>query len=171
MKRTILLSALLFALPAAGCGSGNGSVAFAEAEETAQAERPLVQDRFMVTKSAYGFDQTMARLLEALDRRELTVFAIVDHAAGAEDVGAALAPTTLVIFGNPRAGTPLINAHPLMGAELPLKALVYERDGETHLALTGIGNLQRAYPLSEQEPVLDRIKRLTADLAKEVTAN
>lgn len=130
----------------------------------------IVQDRFDVTTSPHGHRETLARLLEALDRRDLTVFAVIDHAAAASSVGAALPPSTLVIFGDPRAGTPLMRDVPLMGMELPLRALVYEADGEARLAVTGAANLARTYPLDGQAAILDRVAELTDGIAAEVTA-
>ena len=160
-----MAGAALAMMPAlAGC---------AEAE-TQRAEdavsRVVVQDRFAVRRSAVGFDATLSRLLEALDRRDLTVFAVIDHAAAAQGAGAVLPPTTVVIFGNPQAGTPLMRAAPVMGAELPLRALVYERGGEVFLAVTGMANLARAYPLDDEAAVVDRVAGALAEIADEVTA-
>jgi uncharacterized protein (DUF302 family) len=64
--------------------------------------------------------------LVALAKRKLTVFARVDHAAGAASVGLQLRPTELVIFGNPQGGTVLMQDQQLAGIDLPLKALIWE---------------------------------------------
>ena len=130
----------------------------------------IVQDRFSVSRSQYGAEATLARLFEALDRRELRVFAVIDHRAGAEEVGAALPFSTVVIFGDPSAGTPLIETVPLMGAVLPLRALVYEQDGETYLAVTGVDHLLRDYPLGERAEIVDRLRAGLDAVADEVTS-
>ena len=130
----------------------------------------LVQDRFGVSRSQYDAPATLARLLEALDRRELQVFAVIDHAAAAEGVGAEMPFATLVIFGDPQAGTPLMQAVPLMAAELPLRALVYEQQGEVFVAVTGIDNLARRYPLDAQAEILGRVQRALNDIRAEVAA-
>ena len=79
--------------------------------------------------------QTMDRLEAAVKAKGLTVFARVDHAAGAAAVGLPLRPTELLIFGNARGGTPLMQADQTVGIDLPLKALVYEdADGKVWLA-------------------------------------
>jgi len=77
-------------------------------------------------QSRFSASETMARLLAALAERNLTVFARVDHAAGAASVGLSLRTTELVIFGNPRGGTPLMQDQQSAGIDLPIKALVWE---------------------------------------------
>lgn len=94
------------------------------------AENGLVSIRSNVSAST-----TVDRLLAALAARKLTVFARVDHAAGAASVGLKLRPTELVIFGNPQGGTALMQDRQTAGIDLPLKALVWEAaDGTTWLA-------------------------------------
>jgi uncharacterized protein (DUF302 family) len=73
--------------------------------------------------------------LQVLKTKGVTVFARVDHAAGAAGIGLVLRPTTLVVFGNPAAGTPLMQAAQTAGIDLPLKALVWLDDaGAVHLS-------------------------------------
>ena len=76
--------------------------------------------------SAYGPDETIARLEQDIKTRGLTLFAKIDHAAGAREVGLTLRPTLLLIFGNARGGTPLMQATQTLGIDLPLKALVWQ---------------------------------------------
>jgi len=78
--------------------------------------------------------ETVERLLAALDRRSITVFAQIDHAQGARGVGLELPDETVVVFVNRRAGTPLMQADPTSGIELPLKILVWDDHGTTRLA-------------------------------------
>jgi uncharacterized protein (DUF302 family) len=68
----------------------------------------------------------MDRLESIVRERGLTVFARIDHAAGAGDVGLSLRPTEVLIFGSARAGTPLMSARQTIGIDLPLKALVWQ---------------------------------------------
>jgi uncharacterized protein (DUF302 family) len=78
--------------------------------------------------------ETLDRLLAALATRKLIVFARVDHAAGAASVGLPLRPTEVVIFGNPKGGTALMQDRQSAGIDLPLKALVFEdADGKAWL--------------------------------------
>jgi uncharacterized protein (DUF302 family) len=84
--------------------------------------------------SQHNAPTTLARLTAALEAKKVTIFARIDHAAGAQSVGLPLGPTTLVIFGNPAAGTPLMQAGQTAGIDLPLKALVWQGpDGAVHL--------------------------------------
>ena len=76
--------------------------------------------------SPYGPKDTMDRLEAAVKAKGLTVFARIDHAAGAAEVGLQLRPTTLLIFGNAKGGTPLMQAAQTIGIDLPLKALVWQ---------------------------------------------
>ena len=77
-------------------------------------------------ESHYGPEETMNRFEAEVRARGMTVFAHVDHAAGAAAVGLALRPTELLIFGNARAGTPLMQANQMIGIDLPLKTLVWQ---------------------------------------------
>jgi len=86
-------------------------------------------DGLISRRSAFGPQDTLARLENAIKARGLTVFARIDHAQGAADAGLALRPTLLVIFGNARGGTPLMQAAQTLGIDLPLKALVWEDAG------------------------------------------
>ena len=84
-------------------------------------------DHGLVTlQSSHDVATTLERLTAALEAKGVRVFARIDHAAGAASVGLALRPATLVIFGNPAAGTPLMQAAQTVGIDLPLKALVWQ---------------------------------------------
>lgn len=79
--------------------------------------------------SPYPVSETLERLDAVLQSHGLTVFARVDHSAEGAKVGLKMHPTHLIIFGNPRAGTPLMIASPTLAIDLPLKALVWEDAG------------------------------------------
>lgn len=97
------------------------TIALALAATTAAAADGLV-----ALKSPYPAKETMNRLEDNAKQRGLTVFARIDHAAGATRVGKTLRPTEVLIFGNPQGGTPLMECVQTMGLDLPLKALVWE---------------------------------------------
>lgn len=85
--------------------------------------------------SRYPARDTMDRLLAVLAKRNMTVFARIDHAAGAARAGLELRPTEVVIFGNPKGGTALMQDRRSAGIDLPLKALVWEdADGKVLLS-------------------------------------
>src|SRR5690242_8856918 len=86
-------------------------------------------------RSDFPVETTVARLEAAAQAKGLTLFARIDHSAGAAAVGLSLRPTVLVIFGNARGGTPLMQAQQTAGIDLPLKALVWQDDsGATRLS-------------------------------------
>ena len=74
---------------------------------------------------------TVARLTGILSAKGITLFAVIDQAAAARQAGLELRDTVLVIFGSPRAGTPVMAAHPLAAVDLPLKVLIWDDAGQT----------------------------------------
>jgi uncharacterized protein (DUF302 family) len=81
----------------------------------------------MVTQaSAHSVDATVEKLQTMLQAKGVTLFAVVDHSGEAQKVGLAMPPTKLLIFGNPKGGTPLMLASPSIAIDLPLKILVAE---------------------------------------------
>ncbi len=85
--------------------------------------------------SAFGPEETMHRLETAVQAMGMTIFARIDHAAGARQAGLELRETVLLIFGNARGGTPLMQSVQTIGIDLPLKALVWQDDaGKTFLS-------------------------------------
>lgn len=83
-------------------------------------------DGLTAVASRFGAKETMDRLEAEVKAKGLTVFARIDHAAGATAVGMPLRPTEVLIFGNARGGTPLMQSNQTAGIDLPLKALVYQ---------------------------------------------
>jgi uncharacterized protein (DUF302 family) len=83
-------------------------------------------DGLITIASSHGPKDTMARLEAEVKGKGVTVFAHIDHAAGAEAAGLPLRPTDLLIFGNARGGTPLMQAAQTIGIDLPLKVLVWQ---------------------------------------------
>ncbi len=86
----------------------------------------MPDDGIISVRSHFSANETIERLLAAIAEKNLTVFARLDHAAGAASVGLVLRTTELVIFGNPKGGTPLMQDQQLAGIDLPLKALIWE---------------------------------------------
>ena len=86
----------------------------------------MAQEGLVSVASRHSAAETMARLLAALKKRDLAVFARVDHAAAAAAAGMPLRPTEVVLFGNPKGGTVLMQDQQRAGIDLPLKALVWQ---------------------------------------------
>lgn len=98
--------------------------------------------------SPWPYRETVARLEAAFSARKIKLFANIDQAAEAAAVGLTLRPTTLLIFGDPSKGTPLMVAHPDLAIDLPLKALVWEASpSEVYVGLTSPEFLQKRYSL------------------------
>ena len=83
-------------------------------------------DGLVAVKSPHAAKDTMNRFEENAKKRDLMIFARIDHAAGAAKVGKTLRPTEVLIFGNPQGGTPFMECAQSVGIDLPLKALVWE---------------------------------------------
>lgn len=91
---------------------------------------PVFASEGMITiKSAHSVKVTADRLEKVLNSKGMTVFTRIDHAAGAQKVGKNLAPTELVIFGNPKIGTPLMQCSHSIAIDLPQKALIWQDAG------------------------------------------
>ena len=118
------------ALLAAFAGTHAGSAeTFLDARHQTGGEKKAgipMADGLTTVPSSFGVKETVDRLEAAVKAKGLTVFARIDHAGGATAIGLALRPTELVIFGNARGGTPLMQAGQSAGIDLPLKAVVYE---------------------------------------------
>jgi uncharacterized protein (DUF302 family) len=94
----------------------------------------MPDDGLITLQSAHDFATTLDCLVTTLEAQDVTIFARIDHAAGAASVNRPLRPTTLIIFGNPAAGTALMQDRQTAGIDLPLKALVWQdADGTTKL--------------------------------------
>jgi uncharacterized protein (DUF302 family) len=126
----------------------------------------------MVTlKSAHDVETTADRLVAALEDKGMTIFRRVDHAAGARGVGLELGPTELVIFGNPKVGTPLMRCGRTAAIDLPQKALIWEADeGGVFLAYNNPRYLARRHGIDGCDEVIGRIEQALANFARAATA-
>jgi uncharacterized protein (DUF302 family) len=123
----------------------------------------MAADGLTTLKSSRGPKETMDRLVAEVEAKGLTVFARIDHAAGAEEAGLALRPTELVIFGNAKGGTPLMQANQAIGIDLPLKALVWQdASGDIWLSYNDPAWLARRHGLGNE--VEAPVKAMTAML-------
>lgn len=125
----------------------------------------MAADGLITIKSGYGPEETMNRLEAEVRSRRMTVFAHIDHAAGAAAVGLSLRPTELLIFGDARAGTPLMQSNQIAGIDLPLKVLVWQD-------AAGIAWLTYQYPvfLAQRHNLDDAGKTRAAAMAAALEA-
>jgi len=107
-------------------------------------------DGVLSKASPYPVDETVRRLDETMRAKGLTVFARIDHRAGAREAGLEMQDEQVLIFGNPRAGTPLMMARPLVGLDLPLRVLVWRApDGQVWASYQDAAFIARRYGLPE----------------------
>ena len=126
----------------------------------------MAADGLTTIRSSNGPKDTMDRLEAAVKAKGLTVFARIDHAAGAAAVGLSLRPTELLIFGNAKGGTPLMESMQTIGIDLPLKALVWQdASGSTWLSYNDPGWLANRHGLGHD--VDATVTALTAALPSE----
>jgi uncharacterized protein (DUF302 family) len=121
----------------------------------------------IVKRSALGHAETVDALVAAIERRGLTVFARIDHAAAARAVDLELADEQVVIFGNPRSGTPLMQSDPRIGIELPLRMLVWRAGSDVLLAHDDPRALSGIYDIAAHAPTLAQMATLLDELANE----
>ncbi len=112
---------------------------------------------------------TMDRLVAALGRRGIEVFARVDHGAGAREAGLELGDEELLVFGDPHVGTLLMQSDAEVGYELPLRVLCWESAGQTKLGYRPASELAERYAVTAQREVLGRIDGLLEQLLREST--
>jgi len=117
--------------------------------------------------SSRSVDETVQRLQQLLAEKRVTLFATVDHSGEAAKVGLNMRPMKLVIFGNPQAGTLLMQASPTVGIDLPLKALIWEdSEGKVWLTYNDPGYVQQRHRFPEE--LIGRLAVATPLLAKAV---
>jgi uncharacterized protein (DUF302 family) len=103
----------------------------------------------VVTKlSPRPVDGTVSRLTDLIAAKGMKLFGVIDQSAEAGRVGLQLRPTTLVLFGSPAAGTPVMEAAPLSALDLPLKVLIWADEGQTKVSYTDPAALAARYQLS-----------------------
>ncbi|MFP5074986.1 DUF302 domain-containing protein [Neisseria sp. WLZKY-1] len=112
--------------------------------------------------SRYGFDETVSRLKNAVEAKGMTVFALIDHRAAAQKAGLDMQPATVIVFGAPKAGTPLMVKDPDFALRLPLKVLVTETDGQVRAVVADTRALiaDSGISVADVENTLDRVPAL-----------
>jgi uncharacterized protein (DUF302 family) len=122
----------------------------------------------ITASSPHTVPATIERVLAALQSRGIQLFARVDHAAGARAVGLELPDEEVLIFGDPRAGTPLMQSDPQVGYELPLRLLVWDAGGQTTIGYRPPTELGADYRISrDQAAILERMTGLFEQIVAE----
>ena len=128
----------------------------------------MAEDGLVSVASQHSVKDTLDRLEADLKAKGITVFARIDHAAGAASVAMSLRPTELLIFGNPKAGTPLMQSNQTIGIDLPLKILGWEdAGGKVWITYNDPAWLARRHrPGAETQASVNALANLLANLAK-----
>jgi uncharacterized protein (DUF302 family) len=112
----------------------------------------------LTLQSHHSVDQTVEKLQAILQSKSIKLFALIDHSGEAEKIGMHMSPTKLLIFGNPKAGTPVMLASPSIALDLPLKILVSEdSDGKVWISHNSPAYLQARHNLP-----LDLVQNIAA---------
>lgn len=128
-------------------------------------------DGLISVKSGYAVDQTLDRFERAAKDKGMTVFARIDHAAGAAKVDKVLRPTELLIFGNPKAGTPLMQSRQTVAIDLPMKALAWaDSEGQVWLTYNDPGYLVQRHDITDHDPLVEKMRRVLGELSAAATA-
>ncbi len=123
-------------------------------------------------RSRFGPNETMDRLEAAIRAQGVKVFARIDHAAGASEAGLELRPTEVIIFGNARGGTPLMQSVQTIGIDLPLKALVWEdASGTTWLSYNEPSWIAQRHGVANAEPVVSKMSAALSAMSRKATEN
>jgi uncharacterized protein (DUF302 family) len=127
-------------------------------------------DGLTICASDFGPKETLDRLAAAVTNRGMAILVRIDHAATAAQAGMELRPTAVLIFGNPKAGTPLMQATQTMGIDLPLRALVWQdENGRTWLAYNDPKWLAKRHGADAVEDILSAMTAALAAVAEQAT--
>lgn len=127
-------------------------------------ERPA--DGMLSYQSEYSVDETMKRLVSQLKDNNMKIFQTVDHSAGAKSVNMELPATKLIIFGNPKAGTPLMQCVRTVAVDLPQKMLIWKKDGDVHIGYNDPMYLDMRHQLGDDcEKAVDKVSKALENFA------
>lgn len=119
----------------------------------------IAAEGLVVKPSNYSVQETLDRLEATLKDKGLKIFARIDHQAGAAGADLELPPTQVLIFGNPKLGTPLMTSAPTTAIDLPQKALAYEdADGKVYLAYNDVGYLEARHGIKDRDELIKKIR-------------
>ncbi len=124
-------------------------------------------DDLIVSEVPGDVTTTVGLLTAALRAWDVTVFAVIDHAAGARASGLALEDEVVLVFGSAAVGTALMVADPRSGFDLPLRLLVWSQDGTTRVAYLDPAVLAQRYALDGEEQTLGKVRGLLQQLVTE----
>ena len=132
----------------------------------------MADNGFISVRSSFGVGATADRLEKILKAKGMTVFTRIDHAKGAKSVGKNLRPTELIIFGNPKVGTPFMQCRQSVAIDLPQKALIWEDEsGAVWLSYNHPEYLAKRHSIQGCSEVVKKVANALGNFAKAATKN
>ncbi len=131
----------------------------------------IAHDTALITKkSSFGVAETLDRLEALFSERGIVVAARVDHAAAAKSVDMDIPPNEVLIFGNPKLGSPIIQSGPTIGVDLPLRVLAWEdADGQVWVAYTDPASLRARHAITDRDPNFAQMTKVLDGLTNAAT--
>ena len=117
-------------------------------------------------QSLLSFEETVAAIQKTLNSKGITIFATIDHQAAAKAVGETMQPATVLIVGNPKVGTALMQENPLLAIELPLKILIYEEGKTINIRYEKVAAIAEKYHIKQNFSTAERIDAAMQQLIK-----
>jgi len=117
-------------------------------------------------QSPLAFEETVAALQKTLNSKGITIFAAIEHHKAAEAVGESMSPATVLIVGNPKVGTALMQENPLLAIELPLKILVYKEGQTVNIRYEKIAPIAEKYHIKQSFSTAEKIDAAMQQLIK-----
>lgn len=151
MKKTTILFSLIIFL--AAC-------------HTAKVDTSNVTPKVIQLKSPFSVAETSQKIVDYLNGKKVFTVKVINHTKSAKKVGMTLTPTQLIIFGNPKMGTLLMQENPQIGQELPLKTLVYTKDGQTYVEFKNMSYLKSMYHIEDKKGVTTKMNGLLGSFSK-----
>ena len=170
MMKTVKLGLMMMAIALAGCndfGQSNleAPPAVAVVDSTTENDPGLI-----TVDSSDSVTETADRLENAIAEKGLTLFARIDHSANAQKAGEQLPPTQLLIFGNPKVGTPLMNCAATTAIDLPQKLLILEAENkQTQIVYNDPNYLQQRHNITGCDEVLTKVSGVLQSLTETAT--
>lgn len=117
-------------------------------------------------ESPLAFEETVAALQKTLNSKGITIFATIDHQAAAEAVGESMQPATVLVVGNPKVGTALMQENPRLAIELPLKILIYKEEKIVRIRYEKISAIAEKYHIKQNFATAEKIDAAMRQLIK-----
>ena len=127
----------------------------------------MAADPLVVAESRFSVAETIDRLAKDLESKGIKVVARIDHAAGPKSAGLQLPPTQVLVFGNPKLGTPLMQANPMVAIDLPMRVLAWQdAAGKVRVGYAPPANLKARYAITGKDAVFETMAKALAGLTK-----